>query len=205
VDRARLDPPLRDPAFAARIDDDEDGGMSTPPRGGPPGLDRLAALLYDDLRRLAHNKLLGERAGHTLDTVALANETYLKLADNTRVEWQSRGHFLAVAAVSMRRILVDYAKARNAQRRGGGRAQQVTLEPNALAGPDADVGVVDLLELEDSLNRLEAFNPRGAKVVQYRFFGGLTHEEIAEVMGVSVPTVRRSWAVARAWLAKELE
>jgi RNA polymerase sigma factor (TIGR02999 family) len=173
--------------------------------GGGPDVDRLTSLLYDDLRRLAHGKLRSERAGHTLDTVALANETYLKLADHTRVEWQGRGHFLAVAAVSMRRILVDYAKARNAQRRGGADVRHVTIESNALAGPDTGLAVVDLLELENSLNRLEAFNPRGAKVVEYKFFGGLTHEEIAEVMGLSVPTVRRAWAVARAWLAKELE
>ena len=178
--------------------------MDETPPGGGPDVDRLTALLYDDLRRLAHGKLLGERGGHTLDTVALANETYLKLADHTRVEWQSRGHFLAVAAVSMRRILLDYAKARNAQRRGGGGAQHVTLELNDIAESGGDLDSIDLLELEDSLNRLATFNPRGAKVVEFRFFGGLTYEEIAEVMGVSVPTVRRSWAVARAWLANEL-
>ena len=178
--------------------------MSDPLPPGDPRVDDLTALLYDDLRRLAHGKLRSERDDHTLDTVALANETYLKLADHTRVEWQSRGHFLAVAAVSMRRILMDYAKARNAQRRGGGAARHVTLEAAALAEESSGMEAVDLLELEDSLNRLEAFNPRGAKVVEYRFFGGLTHEEIAEVMGVSVPTVRRSWAVARAWLANTL-
>lgn len=178
--------------------------MSDSPAGPGPRIDHLTALLYEDLRRLAHGKLRGERAGHTLDTVALANETYLKLADHTRVEWQSRGHFLAVAAISMRRILMDYAKARNAQRRGGGDVSHVTLEPSALAHGASELGAIDLLELEDSLNRLEAFNPRGAKVVEYRFFGGLTYEEIAEVMGVSVPTVRRSWAVARAWLANAL-
>lgn len=180
-------------------------GMCDPPPGPSPDVDRLSTLLYDDLRRLAHSKLRDERAGHTLDTVALANETYLKLADHTRVEWQSRGHFLAVAAVSMRRILMDYAKARNAQRRGGGEVSHVTLEPSALAKGAVGPGAIDLLQLEDSLNRLEAFNPRGAKVVEYRFFGGLTYEEIAEVMGVSVPTVRRSWAVARAWLANALD
>lgn len=184
---------------------DPDGASPEPPQPRRPAVtDRLAGLLYEDLQRLAHGKLRGERAGHTLDTVALVNETYLKLADNDRTEWESRGHFLAVAAVSMRRILIDYAKARNAQRRGGPDARHVTLEADALSDGGSGQGVVDLLELENSLKRLEAFNPRGAKVVEYRFFAGLTHEEIAEVMGVSVPTVRRSWAVARAWLANEL-
>jgi RNA polymerase sigma factor (TIGR02999 family) len=178
--------------------------MSTPPFDESPGVDRLSALLYDDLQQLAHNKLRREQVGHTLDTVALAHEAYLKLADHTRVEWQSRGHFLAVAAVSMRRILLDHAKARKAVRRGGGEAHSVTLELDSLPGPEAGVEAVDLLELEGALDRLGAFNPRGARVVEYRFFGGMTHEEIAEVLGVSVPTVRRSWAVARAWLASEL-
>lgn len=166
-------------------------------------VDRLMEALYDDLRRLAQGKLRGERPDHTLDTVALVNEAYLKLADHTRVEWRTRGHFLAMAAVAMRRILVDHAKARNAQRRGGGQAVHVTLEGEGVPGR-AGVDAVDLLALETSLTRLESFNPRGAKVVEYRFFAGLTHEEIAEVMGVSVPTVRRAWAVARAWLASEM-
>ncbi|MDT8340237.1 MAG: ECF-type sigma factor [Longimicrobiales bacterium] len=174
------------------------------PPGDPAGVERFVAVLYDDLSRLAHAKLRSERPDHTLDTVALVNEAYLKLADHTRVEWRSRSHFLAVAAISMRRILVDHAKAHNAERRGGGRAVLVTLDGQPIPvdghGPDA----VDLLELENSLNRLEAFNPRGARVVELGFFAGLTHEEIAEVLGVSVPTVRRSWAVARAWLAQEL-
>lgn len=186
--------------------------MSQPPhhdphrrgeREGP--VDRLTALLYEDLRRIAHGRLSRERRGHTLDTVALVNEAYLRLADHTRVEWQSRGHFLAVAAVSMRRILLDYAKARRAQRRGGASAIQVTLEGDLLPDGSGGGDIVDLLALENSLTRLEAFNPRGAKVVEYRFFGGLTYDEIAEVMGLSVPTVRRSWTVARAWLAESLD
>ena len=171
-------------------------------REGP--VERLTALLYDDLRRIAHGRLSRERRDHTLDTVALVNEADLRLADHTRVEWQSRGHFLAVAAVSMRRILLDYAKARRAHRRGGRWAVQVTLDGEMLPDGAGGGDVVDLLELENSLTRLEAFNPRGAKVVEYRFFGGLTYEEIAEVMGLSVPTVRRSWTVARAWLAEAL-
>jgi len=186
------------------VPEDTRGGAPNPSEPQDPPVDRLVAALYEDLERLARSKLRSERADHTLDTVALVNEAYLKLADHTRVEWRSRGHFLAVAAVSMRRILVDYAKARNADRRGGGKAVSVTLEPDVVAGPSAGVDRIDLLELENSLTRLEGFNPRGARVVQYRFFAGLTYEEIAEIMGLSVPTVRRSWAVARAWLASEL-
>ncbi|HSG50446.1 MAG TPA: ECF-type sigma factor [Longimicrobiales bacterium] len=170
----------------------------------PAVVDRLMASLHDDLSRLARSKLRSERPGHTLDTVALVNEAYLKMADHTRVEWKSRSHFLAMAAVSMRRILVDYAKARNAERRGGGQGAAETLEEGILAAAGPGLDLIDLLELENSLIRLEAFNPRGAKVVEFRFFAGLTYEEIADVMGVSVPTVRRSWAVARAWLANEL-
>lgn len=184
--------------------DDLDTLRALFPAGDSAGVERLVSALYDDLRRLARSKLRSERPDHTLDTVALVNEAYLKLADHTRIEWRSRSHFLAVAAISMRRILVDHAKARRAERRGGGWAVMVTLDgqpiPGEANGPDA----VDLLELENSLNRLETFNPRGARIVELGFFAGLTHEEIAEILGISVPTVRRSWAVARAWLAQEL-
>lgn len=165
---------------------------------------RLLPQLYPQLRSLAHAKLRSERADHTLDTSALAHEAYMKLSGETRIEWQSRAHFLAMAAVAMRRILIDYAKGRNAAKRGGGDVVHVTLDGAAMADDRGSLEPVDLLHLENSLTRLEAFNPRGAAVVQYRFFAGLTNEEIAEVLGVSVPTVRRSWAVARAWLAREM-
>lgn len=164
----------------------------------------LLSQLYPQLRRLAHAKLRSERPHHTLDTSALAHEAYLKLSGETRVEWQSRSHFLAMAAVAMRRILIDYAKGRNAAKRGGGQAVHVTLDGASIPEDRGTLEPVDLLQLESSLTRLEGFNPRGAAVVQYRFFAGLTNEEIAEILGVSVPTVRRSWAVARAWLAKEM-
>ena len=120
------------------------------------------------------------------------------------VEWKSRSHYLALAAIAMRRILIDHAKGRNAQKRGGKEAMHVTLDPGAVADGVGRPGPIDLLQLETSLNELAAFNPRGAEVVQYRFFAGLTYEEIAEVTGVSVPTIRRSWAVARAWLAEAM-
>jgi len=133
------------------------------------------------------------------------HEAYLKLSRETRVAWTSRAHFLAVAAVAMRRILIDYAKGRHAAKRGGADAVHVTLDRSAMSESDGGLELVDLVQLETSLTRLERFNPRGAAVVQYRFFAGLTYEEVAEVLGVSVPTVRRSWSVARAWLANEMD
>jgi len=168
-------------------------------------VDTVVPELYEQLRRLAHAKLRTERSDHTLDTSALVHEAYVKLSGETSLGWKSRSHFLAVAAVAMRRILIDYAKGRNAAKRGGGDAVHVTLEPAAIGRTQGVLEPVDLLQLETSLTRLAAFNPRGAAVVQYRFFAGLTNEEIAEVMGVSVPTVRRSWAVAKAWLANDME
>ncbi len=165
----------------------------------------VSAQLYEELRRLARSKLRAERSDHTLDTSALVSEAWVKLSGETRTEWKSRSHFLAAAAVAMRRILIDYAKGRNAVKRGGADVVHVTFEPGAVAGPSSGAEPVDLLQLETSLTRLAGFNPRGAAVVEYRFFAGLTHEEIAEVMGVSVPTVRRSWAVARAWLANDMD
>jgi len=168
---------------------------------GSVPVDELLSEAYEQLQLIARSKLRSERVGHTLDTSALVHEAYLKLSGETRVAWQSRSHFLAVAAVAMRRILVDYAKARHAAKRGGDGAIHITIDPGALAGRARSVEAIDLLQLESSLTELAAFNPRGAAVVQYRFFAGLTHEEIAEVMGLSVPTVRRSWSVARAWLA----
>lgn len=171
---------------------------------GSASVDRILPEVYEQLSRLARSKLRAERADHTLDTSALVHEAYLKLSGETRVAWTSRAHFLAVAAVAMRRILIDYAKSRNAEKRGGAHVVHVTLDGSAVADGRRGIEPVDLLQLETSLTRLERFNPRGAAVVQYRFFAGLTYEEIAEVLGVSVPTVRRSWAVARAWLASEM-
>ena len=162
---------------------------------------RLLPALYDELRRLARSRLRSERSDHTLDTSALVHEAYLRMSAESEVEWKSRSHYLALAAIAMRRILIDYAKGRQAQKRGGKGVVHVTLDAAAVAHGAERPEPIDLLQLETSLTELAAFNPRGAEVVQYRFFAGLTNEEIAEVMGVSVPTVRRSWAVARAWLA----
>lgn len=170
----------------------------------PDVADRWLPQLYEQLRKLARSKLRAERSDHTLDTSALVHEAYLKMSRETPVEWKSRAHFLALAAVAMRRILIDYAKGRNAEKRGGGEVVHVTLDGSAVPDGGGGLEPVDLLQLETSLTRLAGFNPRGAAVVQYRFFAGLTNEEIAEILGVSVPTVRRSWAVARAWLANEM-
>jgi RNA polymerase sigma factor (TIGR02999 family) len=168
-------------------------------------MDRLLPVVYEQLSSLAHAKLRSERADHTLDTSALVHEAYLKMSGETRIQWKSRSHFLALAAIAMRRILIDYAKSRNAEKRGGGEVVHITLDGSAVSDVDGGLTPVDLLQLETSLTKLAGFNPRGAAVVQYRFFAGLTNEEIADVMGVSVPTVRRSWAVARAWLAREMD
>ncbi|MEM1270292.1 MAG: sigma-70 family RNA polymerase sigma factor [Bacteroidota bacterium] len=168
--------------------------------GDQDALAELMPQVYEELQRIAHRQLRGERAGHTFNTTALVHEAYEKLIGLDRISWQNRAHFFGMAATSMRRILINYAHRRNAQKRGGGQIHatfdegQVVLE----ARPD------DLLALDEALQQLEQWNARQSQVVTYKFFGGLTHEEIAEVLSVSVPTVRRDWRMARAWLAKRL-
>ncbi|ARA93585.1 MAG: sigma-70 family RNA polymerase sigma factor [Bacteroidetes bacterium] len=170
--------------------------------GDREALNRLMPLVYDELRVLARHKLRYERADHTFDTAALVHEAYLKLVDQRRVQWQNRSHFFAIAARSMRRILVNYAARHRAQKRGGGRPDRPLDEvpPAAVSTTSAE----ELIELDDLLRRLAVFNERGSLVVEYRFFGGMTYEEIAEVLGVSPATVRRSWSAARAWLQREV-
>lgn len=169
--------------------------------GDPDALDRLFPIVYDELRNLAHGKLRLERPDHTLSTTALVHEAYMRLVAERDRKWQDRAHFLAIASLAMRRILINYAEARRAAKRGGG-AVPVPLE--GIADLVDEDRVEELLSLEEALNRLEAFNPRGAQVVQLRFYGGLTHEEAAEVVGVSTITVRRAWTAAKAWLRREL-
>ncbi|WP_022835996.1 sigma-70 family RNA polymerase sigma factor [Salisaeta longa] len=164
-------------------------------------VDAVLPHVYDALRALAHQKLRGERADHTLNTTALVHEAYEKLVEQDRMTWQNRAHFMGVAALSMRRILINYAHKRNAQKRGGG-APVATFEDGMAP---RDVHAADLIDLDDALQRLEELNERQAQVVTYRFFGGLTQKEIAEVIGVSVPTVRRDWRLARAWLSREMK
>ena len=171
--------------------------------GDAGAMDRLMELVYGELHELAHRKLGFERTGHTLQTTALVHEAYLKLVDQKRVDWQNRAHFFAVAALAMRRILVNHAEARRAQKRGGANDPLPWDEVHVAAG--ADVFDEQVLALHDALTRLAAFNERGARVVEYRFFGGLSYEEIATTMGLSPITVRRAWDTARAWLKREME
>ena len=175
--------------------------------GNKEGLDRLLPLVYEELARLARHKLRSERIGHTLSTTALVHEAYLKLVDQSRVEWRDRHHFFAVASEAMRRILIDYAKQRHAAKRGG-KAVHVELDlAGGVVATDqllSDDQATELLALDDALERLASFNPQGARVVQYRFFGGLSNAEAAAVLGVSERTVRRSWTMAKAWLRNEL-
>ena len=168
--------------------------------GDPEALDRVLPVVYEELRRLARARLRGERAGHTLGTTGLVHEAYLRLVDVERVDWQDRAHFLAMASRTMRRVLIDYANQRNAAKRGGAR-HQLTLDEE-LAAPEVNLDTV--LELDAVLSRLEAISPRQAKAVELRFFGGLTLEETAEVLGTSAPTAMRDLRFAQAWLAREL-
>ncbi len=174
--------------------------------GDRGAFDRLLPLVYVQLTGIARRRLRLERTGHTLDTGALVHEAYLKLVDQTRADWRNRHQFFAVASEAMRRILIDYAKRRRAGKRGGG-AGHVPLD-DAVDLPDHDVftdgQAAELLALDEAMNRLADFNPDGARIVQYRFFGGLSNDEVAAMMGTSERTVRRAWTVAKAWLRHEL-
>jgi RNA polymerase sigma factor (TIGR02999 family) len=169
--------------------------------GNDAALAELTPLVYEELRHLAHRYMEGERPGHTLQTTALVNEAYLRLADQTNPNWQSRAHFFAVAARAMRGILVNYAKSNLAQKRGGG-AARVELDEAAILSPEQSKEIVDLHE---ALERLATLNLRKARVVELKYFGGLNHDEIAEVMKISTVTVRRDWMFAKTWLYDELQ
>ena len=169
--------------------------------GNVDALNRLFPIVYDELRHLARNQLRSEREGHTLNTTALVHEAYVKLVDQRQVQWRNRSHFYAIASRAMRRILLNYARMRRAGKRGRN-PERVHLEDAGLVVSDDRLD--DLLALDEALDRLHEFNPRGADVVVYRFFGGLSHEDIAEATGTSVMTVRRDWAAARTWLHREL-
>jgi RNA polymerase sigma factor (TIGR02999 family) len=168
--------------------------------GDPCALDKLVPLVNDELRRLAHRYMSGERTGHTLETTALVNEAYIRLIDSSRVRWQNRTHFFAVSAQLMRRILVDYARSHRSMKRGGG-LQPVTLDDTLLLSPDRDP---DLVALDEALVRLASLDERKSRVVELRFFGGLGVDETAEVLGVSADTVMRDWRLAKAWLMREI-
>jgi RNA polymerase sigma factor (TIGR02999 family) len=164
------------------------------------GVPELFPLVYDVLRRMARRKLAGERAGHTLSTTDLVHEAYLKLARLDRIEWQGRAHFLAMAAQAMRNILVNHALKRKAEKRGGGNVHDPLDEAVVIA--EAPPG--DLLALHEAIGRLEAIDARQGRVVECRFFAGMSIEETAEALGVSPASVKRDWALARAWLNREL-
>ncbi|MCO6511695.1 MAG: sigma-70 family RNA polymerase sigma factor [Aridibacter famidurans] len=169
-------------------------------KGDQDAFDRLMPFVYGELRRLAHAYMRRQRSDHTLQTTALVNEAYMRLIDSSQVRWQDRNHFFAMSARLMRRILVDFARAKNAQKRGGG-DQKVTFDEEL---PVSDSKEADLLALDDALTRLAELDERQSRIVELKYFGGLTEEEIAEYLEISARTVRRDWSVARAWLYREI-
>jgi RNA polymerase sigma factor (TIGR02999 family) len=168
-------------------------------QGDKGALEALTPLVYEELRRLARSYMRQERPGHTLQSTALVHEAFMRLVDQ-RVEWNSRAHFFGIAAQMMRRILIDHAKAQSAAKRCAG-AIRIELDEGLAASPSRDV---DLLALDEALERLARNDPQRSRIVELRFFGGLSNEESAEVLGVSPATVQRQWSGARAWLYHEL-
>jgi RNA polymerase sigma factor (TIGR02999 family) len=186
--------------------------MATPPtdevtvlllewsNGDKSALEKLIPLVYDELRRMARQYMRRERPGHTLQSAALVNEAYVKLIDCSRVDWQNRAHFFAVAAQLMRRVLIDHARSRNYAKRGGG-IRKVSLDEAAVLSNER---AAELIAIDTALTNLEALDPRKSRIVELRFFGGLNLEETAEVLGISSPTVQREWRKAKAWLYEEV-
>jgi len=168
--------------------------------GDQTALEKLIPLVYEELHRLARHYMSRERAGHTLQTTALVNEAYLRLVDWENVRWQNRAHFFGVAAQMMRRILVDFARSRQYLKRGG-EERRVSLAEAAVVSEER---ATDFIALDDALGSLAAIDPRKTQVVELRFFGGLSVEEVAEVLNISPRTVMREWSLAQAWLHREL-
>lgn len=168
--------------------------------GDKAAMERLVPMVYDELRRQAASFLRKEAPGHSLQPTALVHEVFLKLADQNRVSWKGRSHFFAVGAQAMRRILVDHARRKKRAKRGGGR-QRISLDEGLVVSPRRDE---DVLALNDALEKLADLDPRQAQIVEMRFFGGLTVQEVAEVLGVSKRTVEAEWTMIRAWLRREL-
>jgi RNA polymerase sigma factor (TIGR02999 family) len=185
-------PLAEDPAVAALLADLSQGDRTA--------LNRLLPLVYDTLRRLAHRALRGERRGHTLNTTALAHEAYVKLVGLERIQWQNRSHFFAIAALAMRRVLVDHAVSRTAQKRGGG-ITPVALDEGLLVSDDR---LEEVLILDQALQRLESIDASVVRIVQCRIFVGMSIEETALALALSPATVKRHWQAARAWLTREL-
>ena len=170
-------------------------------KGEAGALEQLTPLVYAELRRLAHRYMHRERAGHTLQTTALVHEAFLRFINYPQEQWQNRAHFYAIAAQMMRRILVDHARGQSRDKRGGPAPTLSLDEAVAAAAPEAEV---DLLALDEALTSLARIDPRGARIIELRFFSGLTLDETAAVMGISAGTVKRDWSVARAWLYREM-
>ena len=168
--------------------------------GDKAALDALMPMVYDELRRLARCYMRRQNAGHTLQTTALVNEAYLRLIDSSRVRWQDRTHFFAISAQLMRRVLVDFARARNSRKRGGEQIQ-ITLDEQIEAPFEKET---NLVALDEALQNLAKLSQRQSQIVELRYFGGLSEEEIAETLAISTRTVRRDWSLARAWLYREL-
>lgn len=188
-----LDRPAPDPSVTTWLQRLRDGD--------PDALGRLLPLVYDELRMLARAQLRGERQAHTLSATALVHEAYLRLSARDQILPGDRRHFFAIAAQAMRRVLIDYARTRNRKKRGGGQAPEMLEDDVAFL---TDEAADELLALDDALQRLAQANERAARVVEQRFFAGLTLEETAEVLDVSLKTVQRDWILARAWLRKEI-
>lgn len=169
-------------------------------KGDKEALDNLVPLVYDELRRQAARYLRHERAGHTLQTTALIHEAYLRLVDQRNVHWQNRAHFFGIAAQMMRRILVDHARTKKRAKRGGSDIR-VSFSEATLKAPDQDL---DIVALDEALEHLAEIDEQQSKIVELRFFSGLTVEETAEVMGISAATVKRNWSMAKAWLHREI-
>jgi len=168
--------------------------------GNQAALDQLMPLIYRELRRLARRRLGSEKADHTLQTTALVHEAYLRLVGQKATQWQNRAHFFAIAAQMMRRILVDYARSRRYTKRGGG-AQKVSFEENMAVSSRAAA----VIALDEALTTLAEIDPRKSKMIELRFFGGLSIEETAKVLGVSPGTIKRDWTLAKAWLQHEID
>jgi RNA polymerase sigma factor (TIGR02999 family) len=168
--------------------------------GNPEALEALMPLVYGELQRIAHNQMRRERVGHTLETTALVNEAYIRLVGVTQVQWRDRLHFFAIASQLMRRVLVDTARSRAYAKRGGG-LRFASFNEGILAAPDRSM---DFVRLDDALNELASVDPRKVQVVEMRFFGGLSVEEIAQFLKISPSSVLRDWKLAKAWLTQQL-
>jgi RNA polymerase sigma factor (TIGR02999 family) len=179
--------------------------MNAAAEGDRSAADALLPLVFEQLRKAARGQLAGERPGHTLSATALVHEAYLKLAGPREVPWAGRGHFYAAAAEAMRRILVDHARAKAAHIRGGPDARRAAVNLSSLPDPSSEVESSGFLILHDAIARLEGVDPKAADVVRLRYFAGLSIEQTAAALGVSAPTVKRTWAFARGWLKEAIE